>query len=378
MDITFSISINQSQLQAYDHAIAADRAASDSPSEAVLRPELQSRLIFDPLISHIFIVTMTDRPVLAAAPSLPRLNTKENTPLPRQPPPPPNPASDVAVVPEIVSPIDEKRTLASKDTEIDIFAISPTTILKMLCASLEALVLITGDIPPTPPVSLSSTFKMGDMQEEIPSAPKESDVALAGSGKSYDPPSAIPSDDIEGAAFERTTVGSPEPGANHLPTLIGANAESEAVQQSTIARKFYSKKPPPIPLEEYLLRLHRYCPMSTAVFLAASLYIHRMTVVERLLPVTGRNVHRLLLAALRVAMKALEDLSYPHSRFAKVGGVTELELGRLEVSFCFLAKFELKVSKEMLLQQAISLRIASLQRDPIMFQPQLPLGRKKP
>lgn len=45
-------------------------------------------------------------------------------------------------------------------------------------------------------------------------------------------------------------------------------------------------------------------------------------------------------------MKALEDLSYPHAKFAKVGGVSELELARLEISFCFLVGFELVVREE--------------------------------
>ena len=55
-------------------------------------------------------------------------------------------------------------------------------------------------------------------------------------------------------------------------------------------------------------------------------------------------------------MKALEDLSYPHRRFAKVGGVGESELGRLEVSFCFLANFELRVDEGMLWRQATAMR----------------------
>lgn len=86
--------------------------------------------------------------------------------------------------------------------------------------------------------------------------------------------------------------------------------------------------------------------MSSAVYLATSYYIFRLAVDERAIPVTRRNCHRLLLAGLRVAMKALEDLSYPHAKFAKVGGVSEIELARLEISFCFLAGFELVVREE--------------------------------
>lgn len=72
--------------------------------------------------------------------------------------------------------------------------------------------------------------------------------------------------------------------------------------------------------------------MSTAVYLAASVYLHRLAIVDRVLPITRFNVHRLVLAALRVSSKAMEDLSHSHKRFAKVGGLSETELARLEVS----------------------------------------------
>ena len=125
------------------------------------------------------------------------------------------------------------------------------------------------------------------------------------------------------------------------------------------------------------MRMHRYCPMSTAVYLAASLYIHRLAVVQKLVPVAPRNVHRLVLAGLRVTMKALEDLSYPHSRFAKVGGVTEPELGKLEVSFCFVMNFDFRVTPEMLLEHArIAREAAEIGRLPMKFQPKLPKPKK--
>jgi hypothetical protein len=129
---------------------------------------------------------------------------------------------------------------------------------------------------------------------------------------------------------------------------VGENSQPINLQHSAITRKFYCRVPPPVSITEYLVRIHRYCPMSTGVYLAASLYIHRLAVLERTIAVTTRNAHRLVLAGLRVAMKALEDLSYPHGRFAKVGGVSEKELARLEISFCFLTGFELAVDLALL------------------------------
>lgn len=125
----------------------------------------------------------------------------------------------------------------------------------------------------------------------------------------------------------------------------------ERVQQNVLSKRFLSKREPPITLKNYLLRLQKYCPMSAAVYLATSLYITRMVTVDGVIVLNPRNVHRLVLAGLRVAMKALEDLSYPHSRVAKVGGVTERELSRLEISFCFLADFELRVDARALFDQ---------------------------
>lgn len=164
------------------------------------------------------------------------------------------------------------------------------------------------------------------------------------------------SDEFDGINLKKTPVASPGPGPREPYIVIGANAEPLNLQHSAITRKFYSKKPPPISLADYLMRIHKFCPMSTGIYLATSLYIHRLAVEERAIAVTRRNCHRLLLAGLRVAMKALEDLSYPHRRFSKVGGVSENELARLEISFCFLTNFELRTTKEMLSRHAVTLR----------------------
>ena len=116
--------------------------------------------------------------------------------------------------------------------------------------------------------------------------------------------------------------------------------------------------------------------MSTAVYLATSTYITNLAIVEKVVPVTPRNVHRLLLAGLRVAMKALEDMNWPHERFSKVGGVSEAELGRLEITFCFLMDFELKVDAERLQREADSLRSNAVDQDSASMTIALPSPRR--
>lgn len=298
---------------------------------------------------------------------------------PNRLPRPPDPSNDHGIVPSIRSPPADADAVGLFDSvpeDLDIFKLTPMAALKLLCKSVDTIARITGDVPPTPPISLSKgppqTLATSCADKEVAQDSRQGNFPSSSDSK----PKII--DNIDGVPLDSSAIGSPE--AHHTEPLKSTEAEdSLAVQQGALARKFFSKKPPPISTEKYLLRLHRYCPMSTAVYLAASHYINRLTVIEHVLPVTPRNVHRLLLASLRVAMKALEDLSYPHSRFARVGGVSETELGRLEISFCFLTDFELKVDAGQLLNELTSLRDvgSSAPEKPSTFIPKLPARKEK-
>ncbi|CZT06945.1 hypothetical protein WAI453_012819 [Rhynchosporium graminicola] len=293
-------------------------------------------------------------------------------------PPRPNPAADTGLA---VKTCDETDgSLPPSPNSMDVFTIGPVTALKLLCGGIEALVRVTGDVPPTPPPAFTTPPNMRGMQAE------KENIARSNSYKNFadlhkrprlSSSSSGVSEDIDGVSFKKAHIGSSKIVPTQPYIVIGDNAEPLNIQHGAITRKFYSKHPPPISLEDYLMRIHRFCPMSTAVYLATSYYIHKLAVDERAIPVTRRNCHRLLLAGLRVAMKALEDLSYPHSRFAKVGGVSDSELARLEISFCFLTNFEFKTSKEKLLEHAISLREISSLQGAMHFVPRMPLKNKR-
>ncbi|KAG0320255.1 hypothetical protein BGZ99_004637 [Dissophora globulifera] len=55
------------------------------------------------------------------------------------------------------------------------------------------------------------------------------------------------------------------------------------------------------------------------------------------------NIHRLLITCLMVAAKFTSDHFYSNARYAKVGGLSLLELNQLELEFLFTTKFELNV-----------------------------------
>ncbi|KAG0261112.1 hypothetical protein BG011_001325 [Mortierella polycephala] len=58
------------------------------------------------------------------------------------------------------------------------------------------------------------------------------------------------------------------------------------------------------------------------------------------------NIHRLLITCLMVAAKFTSDLFYSNARYAKVGGLSLLELNQLELEFLFTTRFELNVKVE--------------------------------
>lgn len=299
------------------------------------------------------------------------------------PPPPPDPSTDSALS---LASHDDMTTPPSPPSpnSLDVSTLNAVTSLKLLCAGIEALVRVTGDVPPTPPCATPIQPHMRGMQAEKESISRSNSLSKMPAWQQPRPraPSSAStsaaSDDIDGVELKKTSSNTSSIGAEHHHSpyiVIGENAEPINIQHGAISRKFYSKKPPPIALEDYLMRIHTFCPMSTAVYLATSFYIHRLAVDERAIAVTRRNCHRLLLAGLRVAMKALEDLSYPHARFAKVGGVSEAELARLEISFCFLTNFEFRTDKATLLHHALDLREISSLAGSLNFVPQLPNRR---
>ena len=384
-------------------------------------------------------------------------NTKPDASHPgdREPPPPPIPSSDPRLAIVSDKPSGAPSVPAAQDPSRDIFRLAPSEALKLLSASVELLVRLTGDIPPTPPPKAPTYPQMSDMQAEklnIARSHSDKDLAARRRQAERDDASAlrkravagvggdgsgigggvgenkvgIPAEDrlraysaaVAGQLMEqqKKILGSASASATqsvdgvhlrhepHTPTatdptatntnssstttgdapspepylIIGADSQPINLQHGAITRKFYSKNEPPISVGQYLLRMHQFCPMSTAVYLATSLYIHRLAVEERAIPVTRRNAHRLVLAGLRVAMKALEDLSYPHGKMARVGGVSEAELARLEISFCFLTGFELVVSDEILGRHWDTLRQggASQALGRVDIAPTLKLGRR--
>lgn len=74
-------------------------------------------------------------------------------------------------------------------------------------------------------------------------------------------------------------------------------------------------------------RIRKYNDVRTPMLLTLAIYLDRMEYP----PLDDLNVHRFVLAGLRIAAKFLEDLVWKHDRYAKVVGVSSRELSRLEL-----------------------------------------------
>jgi Cyclin len=273
------------------------------------------------------------------------------SPIP-SPPAPPSPSQDAGLVPNLPASAVRINAIPSPGSSFrdwDADTLLPETAMRMLALSVEALAKVTGEVPPTPPLSKAAltSRKLGEDNQGSQTPPQSIRHHRRTPSR---PGTPISSNDIKKPDFTSLNVGVPEaaPDEPLAGDIVTESVEVVRLQQLTIARKFFCKTPPNVSLEAYLTRLQRYCPMSTAVYLAAGAYIHRLCIEDKLVPATRRTVHRLVLASLRVAMKALEDLRYSQERFSVVGGVKQEELRALEVSLCYLTDFELQVSLESL------------------------------
>ena len=77
----------------------------------------------------------------------------------------PSPSKD----PGVASDLDETVKsfgILSTSGKVNIFEIMPTAAMKMLCDAIENLVLLTGDIPPTPSATQQGSSNLVNIQAE--------------------------------------------------------------------------------------------------------------------------------------------------------------------------------------------------------------------
>lgn len=107
---------------------------------------------------------------------------------------------------------------------------------------------------------------------------------------------------------------------------------------------FHGVRAPNISIPKYLERIYKYTNCSPSCFVVGYVYIDRLLHKHPDSLVISLNVHRLLVTSVMVASKMLDDEHYNNAFYARVGGVTNAELNRLEMELLFMLDFGVMVS----------------------------------
>ncbi|KAG8364609.1 hypothetical protein BUALT_Bualt18G0017300 [Buddleja alternifolia] len=107
---------------------------------------------------------------------------------------------------------------------------------------------------------------------------------------------------------------------------------------------FHGVRPPAISLDKYVERIYKYTSCSPSCFVVGFVYIDRVVHKYPDSLVVSLNVHRLLVTSVMLASKILDDVHYNNAFYARVGGVSNAELNKLELELLFLLDFRVSVS----------------------------------
>ncbi|GAB4829601.1 hypothetical protein Ancab_019269 [Ancistrocladus abbreviatus] len=129
-----------------------------------------------------------------------------------------------------------------------------------------------------------------------------------------------------------------------LSSLLERSVQKNEMSQiKDVLTVFHGARAPSISIQQYIDRIYKYAGCSPSCFIVAYIYVDRY--LERAdAHLTSFNVHRLLITCITVAAKFIDDAFFNNAYYAKVGGVSTLEMNKLEMKFLFSIDFRLRVS----------------------------------
>lgn len=96
--------------------------------------------------------------------------------------------------------------------------------------------------------------------------------------------------------------------------------------------------------DSLLFRIAKYSECSAESLICAMVYIFRIHQRHANFYVNSLTLHRILLTAVLLGVKYLDDLRFQNEYFARLGGVVKRELNVLEVEMLFLLEFGLHIT----------------------------------
>lgn len=133
--------------------------------------------------------------------------------------------------------------------------------------------------------------------------------------------------------------------SSNLLLIIHKNKKNKKKPIKDINEPFYSKTIPVLSLEKFLIRIIKYTEAENNTLLTAYLYIINLIKKENYV-LSLNNIYRLLLGAVVLAKKTLEDLTYKNSYYYQIGGMSLEELNNIELSLFFRIDFHTNPKKE--------------------------------
>lgn len=113
-----------------------------------------------------------------------------------------------------------------------------------------------------------------------------------------------------------------------------------------IGSVFTSRVPPRLSIADYLSRLQTYFQCNEVCLLFGFIYIDRVLDVNPDFAISDRNLHRLVLTSVTIAVKFHDDIYYSNDYYSKVGGIPTCELNAQELQLLKLLDWRVMVTEE--------------------------------
>ena len=128
--------------------------------------------------------------------------------------------------------------------------------------------------------------------------------------------------------------------------ICNENTNKYNNEKNNRLEKYFLSINPSISVKDYLERLYKYTKINSSTIVMILIYIDRLCNINKL-KLTYSIIHKLILSSMVVAIKYNEDKYYPMKFYAKLGGISLLELNFLELYFISLINFNLFIKKEL-------------------------------
>lgn len=151
--------------------------------------------------------------------------------------------------------------------------------------------------------------------------------------------------------------------------LIGLVLERIVANMEQVQNPFQAANPlehfnavriPAISIRAYLARIHQYADCSESCYILAFIYIDRLLQKNPGVVLSSRNIHRLLLSAVVLAIKYSDDIYADNLTYAKIGGVALEELNILERDMLRLLHYSLFTHADVYFQYLSELQLQGL------------------